>query len=150
LDNHVVWDLFYEHCSLFTLRSLQYAFRLAGFEVNGGHYVFGGQYLWMEARPAVGNGFASPGSQRTAGLALRFAKAEQDWLRHWSELIERLSGNGPIAVWGAGAKGVTFCNLLDPTCERLRCVVDVNPAKQGRFVAGTGHPIISPDELSAS
>ena len=38
-------------------------------------------------------------------------------------------------------------NLLDPTCERIRCVVDINPRKQGQFVPGTGHPIIPPDRL---
>jgi hypothetical protein len=27
-------------------------------------------------------------------------------------------------------------------------VVDVNPAKQGRFIPGTGHPIIAPTALA--
>jgi len=44
---------------------------------------------------------------------------------------------------------VTFCNLLDPDCRLLRCVIDVNPAKQGKFVAGTGHRIAGPESLRA-
>ena len=49
-------------------------------------------------------------------------------------------------VWGAGAKGGTFCNLADPDCSRVTAVVDVNPAKQGMFLPGTGHAIVSPIE----
>ena len=53
------------------------------------------------------------------------------------------------ACKGAGAKGVTFCNLADPEARRIACVVDINPAKQGKFVAGTGHPIVSPEQAVA-
>jgi hypothetical protein len=49
-----------------------------------------------------------------------------------------------VFAWGAGAKGVTFCSLADPDCSRLAGVVDVNPAKQGKFLPGTGHPIVPP------
>jgi hypothetical protein len=49
-----------------------------------------------------------------------------------------------VAVWGAGAKGATFCNLADPDGQLLAAVVDVNPAKQGSFLVGTGHRIIAP------
>jgi hypothetical protein len=146
LEHEVVWDFFYEHCSLFTLESLGYAFRAAGFEVTVSRHVFGEQYLWVEAKPAPGPQIASPGSGRTTDLAARFAVAERDCREHWSALLDHLTPDGPVAVWGAGAKGVTFCNLLDPTATRLRCLVDVNPAKQGRFLAGTGHPIIGPDD----
>jgi len=54
---------------------------------------------------------------------------------------------GPIAVWGAGAKGVTFVNLIDPKKELIDCVVDLNPNKQGRHIPGTGHPIVSYQNL---
>ncbi len=33
---------------------------------------------------------------------------------------------GPVFAWGAGAKGVTFCNLADPDRRRLAGAVDVN------------------------
>jgi hypothetical protein len=54
-----------------------------------------------------------------------------------------------IAIWGAGAKGVTFANLIDPQSQRIACVVDVNPNKQGHFVPGTGHPIVGPMDVQA-
>ncbi len=52
-----------------------------------------------------------------------------------------------VALWGAGAKGVTFANLVEPRQKWIDCVVDLNPQKQGRFIPGTGHPITSYKEL---
>ena len=54
---------------------------------------------------------------------------------------------GKVAIWGAGAKGVTFANLLDPHSKLIDCIVDLNPNKQGGFVPGTGHPIVSYQDL---
>src|SRR5581483_6732965 len=65
----------------------------------------------------------------------------------WRQLLQHLAGSHTVAVWGAGAKGTTFVNLLDPDRKLVRCLVDLNPAKQGAFVAGSGHPIIGPDHL---
>jgi hypothetical protein len=64
-------------------------------------------------------------------------------------MVRRWSGTGGVAVWGAGAKGATFCNLVDPECRLIACVIDVNPAKHGKFVAGTGHRILAPEQLDA-
>lgn len=46
-----------------------------------------------------------------------------------------------MGLWGAGAKGATLANLVDPNASLLACVVDINANKQGKFIAGTGHPI---------
>jgi SAM-dependent methyltransferase len=136
--NRVPWDLFYEHCSLFTAHSLGLALSRAGFRVTTVRHVFGGQYLWAEAD-------AGPeGDGVTARLAAGFAAAERDRLARWTQLLERLAADGPVLVWGAGAKGVTFCNLADPDARRVSGVVDVNPAKQGHHLPETGHPILAP------
>src|SRR5206468_766444 len=134
------WDFFYEHCSLFTAPSLALALERAGFAVTGVGHVFGGQYLWAEGatRPAAGR----PGAGAdTVPLARAFAADEQARVAGWRALLAGAAARGPVFAWGAGAKGVTFCNLADPDRARLAGVVDVNPAKQGRFLPGTGHPI---------
>ena len=61
---------------------------------------------------------------------------------------KRRRARGGVAVWGAGAKGATFVNLVDPDARLVTCLVDVNPRKQGRFVAGTGHAVVAPDQLT--
>lgn len=140
--NQVPWDLFYEHCSLFTAHSLGLALTRAGFRVTAVRYVFGGQYLWAEA--IAGPGDWPTNDTNTARLAAGFADAERDRLARWTQLLERLAADGPVMVWGAGAKGVTFCNLADRDARRVSGVVDVNPAKQGHYLPGTAHPILAP------
>jgi hypothetical protein len=152
LRRQVAWDFFYEHCSLFTADALATAFTAAGFAVAAVRHVFGGQYLWLEAhlaedaRPWRPSGVTGPPVE----LARRFAAAEAARVGSWRRDLDRLAAAGPLAVWGAGAKGVTFCNLADPDARRIACVVDVNPAKQGKFVAGTGHPIVAPERAAAA
>lgn len=155
LRHQVVWDFFYEHCSLFSAASLQRAFACTGFEVLQVRHVFGGQYLWLEARPASTVEQARIGGQVDADaaagdmvdLAQSFRVGEQSLLRQWAQALDRWHADGPVALWGAGAKGVTFAHLLDPQQHRIDCLVDINPAKQGGHVAGSGHAIVPPSEL---
>ena len=50
--------------------------------------------------------------------------------------------------WGAGSKAVAFLTTLGLTSE-IDVLVDVNPHKRGRFMPGTGHEVIGPDDLVA-
>jgi 2-polyprenyl-3-methyl-5-hydroxy-6-metoxy-1,4-benzoquinol methylase len=148
LRNQIIWDLFYEHCSYFTAESLTTAFEASGFRVTSVWRVFGRQYLWLEAAVSP----EKPEVTRTLGsmvrLADQFAASESRLRKDWEAKIRELASEGRIALWGAGAKGVTFANLLDPERERIACVVDLNPQKQGYYVPGTGHPIVSYEELA--
>jgi SAM-dependent methyltransferase len=148
--NKVVWDFFYEHCSYFNDNSLATAFRLAGFEVVEVRHVFEGQYLWLEANVSgqVSAPKDSPGSEAFLRLAQEFAVTEKAMLRHWRDGIRKLAANEKIALWGAGAKGVTLANLLEPDSQFIDCVVDINPQKQGYYLPGTGHPIVAPAALT--
>jgi SAM-dependent methyltransferase len=150
LSNRVIWDLFYEHCSLFSESSLTYLFEKSGFAVDRTDHIFGGQYLWLEARTRVEN-FNRPQRSdrgRIAGLARRYGAEEDEQRQNWLQRLVELRRHGKVALWGAGAKGATFANLVDPEVELLDCVVDINPNKQGRYIPGTGHPIVSPYSLS--
>ena len=62
--------------------------------------------------------------------------------------METAAASGGVAIWGAGAKGATFVNIVDPDASLVTCLVDVNPRKQGRSVAGTGHAGVAPDQLT--
>ncbi len=139
-----IWDLIYEHCGYFTRVSLQRAFTASGFSVLKTDTAFGGQFLQLHAlaggtpaRPEPGEGTQTEG----------FAPAVERKLALWRERLERLREAGtPVALWGAGSKGVTFLNAL-PTREVIGCAVDQNPRKWGRFVPGTGHPVQGPEFL---
>ncbi|MHC5022857.1 MAG: methyltransferase domain-containing protein [Planctomycetota bacterium] len=52
-----------------------------------------------------------------------------------------------VAGYGAAAKSVVLLNTFDIQRDRLPWIADVNPHKQGRFVPGTGQPVVPPDRL---
>jgi SAM-dependent methyltransferase len=147
LSRRVIWDFFYEHCSYFTPHSLQTAFEIAGFSVSSVKRVFGEQYLWLESALATMPMPAMRQPDEIVSLAEAFLRDETKINTLWCQQLKGLAQHGPVALWGAGAKGVTLANLLDTGCELIDCIVDVNPAKQGRFLPGTGHPIISPGDM---
>ncbi len=147
LRNQVFWDFFYEHCSYFNPASLSTAFERAGFRVQHIDSVFGGQYMWLEATTAPSGQTFGTNTGNTVALAEAFAKNERQLRDEWTSRLVQLKKAGNVAVWGAGAKGVTFLNVIDPHAELVDCAVDISPDKQGLFVGGTGHPVVGPSEL---
>jgi SAM-dependent methyltransferase len=147
LRNRVIWDFFYEHCSYFSGTSVRAAFRRAGFDIVNLWHVFSDQYLWIEAAIVAEPPEIPPPGSAVAAMAVEYGDDEVLMLERWQRRIAALRADGPVALWGAGAKGVTFANIVDPDCSRLDCVVDLNPGKQGRFVPGTGHPIVEYRDL---
>ena len=147
LENRVTWDFFYEHCSVFTAASLTTLFERCGFTVESVQHVFGGQYLWLHARPAktVPSVTMNPGV--TPQCARAFTKIEAQRNRTWTDFVRSQSGRGSLVLWGAGAKAVTFANLVDPDCQWIEAIVDVNPSNQGKYLAGSRHPIVAPESL---
>jgi SAM-dependent methyltransferase len=149
IRNQVIWDFFYEHCSLFSADSIRTAFEIAGFEVNSVRHQFGGQYLWIEASLARKERKAIRRAGTIPSLTEQFALSEDHLKSQWLAKAQSLSDKGKLAVWGAGAKGVTFVNLIDPDRKLIDCVVDLNPNKQGRYIPGTGHPIVNYREIAS-
>jgi len=147
LTNRVIWDFFYEHCSYFGAASLTTAFETAGFEVQSIRNVFTGQYLWAEATVSGKKSAVCRRPGPVPDLAIQFATSERRLKEALVSRIGELGRKGNVALWGAGAKGVTFANLADPKRECIACVVDLNPRKQGKYIPGTGHPIVGYREL---
>ena len=144
LTNDVIWDWFYEHCSLFSAVSLGAAALRAGLAIGTVRHTFGGQYLAIEATPRAEAPVPCPLAIDTSGslaLARTFGAAFETKRAAWRARLRELAVRGPVAVWGAGAKGATFVNLVDPEARAIECLIDLNPNKQGRFAGGTGHPI---------
>jgi SAM-dependent methyltransferase len=147
LQHRVIWDFFYEHCSLFSAGSLTLAFQRSGFSVERVEQIFGGQYLWLEGRVSEACEVVSM-PEGVVPLAEEYEASERKLREDWLIRLHDLCLTGKVALWGAGAKGATFANLVDPNCSLISCVVDLNPNKQGCFIPGTGHPIVSPYKLA--
>jgi SAM-dependent methyltransferase len=144
------WDIIYPHCSYFAAPPLRRLFEEEGFLVRRVHRVFGEQFLALEAVPGEPRR-ARPDPDALAKLEARvldFSARFGSRIAHWSEHLARAAERGDrVALWGAGAKGVTFLNVADPEgC--VEAVVDLNPRKQGTHVPGTGQQITAPESLA--
>jgi hypothetical protein len=128
---------------------LKRAFERAGFDVAGVQHVFGGQYLWLEAAPGTPRREADSDGGAVLARCRAFAETQAATVEDWIGRLTAMRRDGKLAIWGAGAKGVTFAGLVDPSATLIDCVIDVNPRKQGCFVPGTGHAIVGPEELAA-
>jgi len=141
LENNCWFDLFYEHCSYFNANSITTALNISGFSESQVIKEFNGQYMWIIAELQNDICINKKSNIKTDDFTLSYNRYILEW-------CNKVKSNHDTAVWGAGAKGVTFLNLLDPEKKLIRCVIDINENKQGKYLSGTGHKIISPDELS--
>lgn len=134
VNNNACEDVFYEHCNYFTLETLQQFFT----ESVGGHF-FNGQYIYVIAD------LAKVKKEIEKRVFKEYVIRFNDKIAEYKELVIK---NNNIAIWGAGAKGSTFLNLIDKEANKVKCVIDINPKKQNQFIGGTGHAICKPEELS--
>ncbi len=145
------WDIYYEHCSYFTAGSLARLFRQCHFDVIELQLDYGDQYLLLAARPA--DGATQPrleledDLQQTVEDVAQFHQTCQATIDRWRQRLQALAAAGKRTItWGAGSKCVAFCTTLHLTDE-IAYAVDINPHKQGKFLPGTGHPVVGPEHL---
>lgn len=160
-DNLAFWDIFYEHCNYFTAESIASLMTRCGLVVDRIESVFSGQYLsvdlTVDALPPLGSTVSNRALQMTSQRALvptdysNFScdlTAKLDAMR--KQVYDLKSANKVMAVWGAAAKGSTFLNQLSLVPEIVSTVIDINPRKQGQYVAGTGQLICAPEHLQSN
>ncbi len=149
VEQLAVWDLIYEHASYFSAPTLAWIFEKAGFDLVEVDRTFGDQYLYVEARPGTPRPDAVPDAAAVAKLAelvAGFGEHVRTLVDTWGTRLAGLVAEGPVAVWGAGSKGVTFLNLVAAGRD-VSYVVDVNPNKAGLHVPGTGQTVVGVEDL---
>lgn len=148
LEAGAFWDFCYEHCNYFTARSFATALDAAGFRVSRVTPSFGGQYIWAEGLL----GEPRPPEEVCGDLLSRaraYSRTEKALMEAVRTRLQRAAEKGTCSVlWGMATKGVLFANLCDPERQLIDVCVDKNDAKQGSFIAGTGHRIESPAVLA--
>ncbi len=146
-----IWDLIYEHFSYFSPSSLAFLFAECGFRVERVNEVYGRQFIGIDARPGKAIGSSS---KRSSEGVLHLARHVESFIEgfdakkaEWRSMIDGFVSRGEKAVvWGAGSKGVTILNMLG-VMDEIEYVVDINPRKQGKHIAGTGQRIVAPEFL---
>ena len=152
LEEGAFWDIYYEHCSYFTLGSHARLFRRAGFDVTHMYLAYDDQYIIQYGAPSAGRRRLPAeddlGTLRT--LARGFPERVAATREHWCDFVrDRYAAGRHVAIWGGGSKGVSFLTTsgLD---EEVTAVIDINPFKQGKFLPGTGHEVAGPESLKSA
>lgn len=131
------FDIFYEHVNYFMLEDFS---RMFGRILERGH-LFGGQYLYVVADLATLRSPVSSSADRVDFPDDFLAMANSQTARR---------NEGPSAVWGAASKGVIYSLLRERCGDPVDMLIDINPAKCGKFVPATGLRVASPEEGMAA
>lgn len=78
------------------------------------------------------------------GFQARAQRVRDDLLRF---LLEARRAGKNVAAYGAAAKGNTLLNFAGIRADQIPYVVDLNPAKQGKFLPGSRIPIVAESVL---
>ncbi|MFD3330887.1 class I SAM-dependent methyltransferase [Streptomyces sp. NPDC058701] len=154
LHEEAFWDVYYEHCSYFTRTSLQRLFSACGFDVLDITHAYQDQYLLLEARPRLTHCASSPPSANVdidemAALADAYQAGVQHRVQRWTTRLQRMQAQKQkVVLWGAGSKAVAFLHAVGNAHTAVAAAVDINPYKHSKYLPGTGHPVLAPDELA--
>ena len=150
LHDRAVWNLSYEHCSYFSAASLARFFAICGFDVVASASCFEGQYVGVTVKqtqaPAQALLTTRAALDELAADVATFAEQFRHSVAMWHGRLNTFSGRRVVA-WGAGGRAISFLNALG-TSHQIEYVVDINPQKQGTFLAGTGQQIVPPSFLA--
>ncbi len=128
------FDIFYEHVNYFRLTDFS---RMFGRIIASGSE-FLGQYLYVVADLAT---LRAPEFDAKNPVAF-----PADFTKDFPALISDRKNSEPLIVWGGASKGVNFSLFCERAGHPVDVVIDINPAKQGRFLPATGIKVMSPDE----
>ena len=110
-----------------------------------------GYYLYVEAAPSDDHELPAPGVEmhdvpdQLQGLTEHL----QNQLILWGERFETwIAQDKRVVAWGSGGRAINFLNMITAS-DCIEHIVDINPARHGGFISGSGQQIIAPAALAA-
>jgi SAM-dependent methyltransferase len=145
------WDIYYEHCSYFSLGSLARLFRARDFDVIDLRMEYDDQYILLDAiagQTEYGRRWEVEDDMPELSLLTEYFRDNHEAkLAEWSRSLKQVTnGGGRAVLWGSSSKAVSYLTTLE-TRDQIEYVVDINPYRHGKFLAGSGHEIVPPDFL---
>lgn len=132
---HRAWfDIFYEHVNYFRLNNFHAMF---GTVLESGH-CFNGQYIYVVADLAS---LRKPNFDQSKVLDF-----PSDFLTDIEQVAAVAKANKRNAIWGGASKGVIFSIYMQRMGVGIDLVIDINPSKQGRYLACSGLRVMSPTQ----
>lgn len=146
LDSCALWDLIYEHCSYFTPLSLTYAAAKAGLTDHQIAAIYDRQFLSLDSLVATPTSELPDEAkvEQMVAKAIAFGDKARSRIDQARVELEGYKKQGPVVLWGAGSKGMTYMNLVSAD-GLIDTVVDLNPRKNGCGVPGVDASIGLPE-----
>lgn len=145
-------QLYHEHRFFYSLSSLRNAAALHGLYVVDAELIElqgGGMRVTLRAdvdSPRSGAVERIVASEAWLPRAYAGFQGAVDRTRdHLRSLVAAEVERGVVAGYGAAAKATTIANFCGLGRQQLRYVIDTTLYKQGRYLPGTGIPIVSPE-----
>jgi len=125
------FDIFYEHVNYFRLSDFK---KMFGKTPALGR-CFGGQYLYV-----IGD--------LSSLRAPEYDPANPVHLPDdFTPSLHAGATPSTDVVWGGASKGVIYALMRERAGNPVQAVIDINPNKQGQYLAGTGLRVSAPDEV---
>jgi hypothetical protein len=126
---HGAWfDIHYEHVNYFRLNDFR---RIFGEVIDSGK-LFGGQYLYIIAELA------------SLKIPIFNPNDRVNFPANFSKNILKQNRREKTVIWGGASKGAIFSLLKERAGQPVTTVIDINPAKQDKFLPGTGLQVMAP------
>jgi len=138
LQNHLFSEFMLDHLSYFTEGTLRFLLEKNGFQV-------------LSCTPVWSDYILSAVVQKRTVSALwdRFRSHQNELVDSIREYADKICGSGGrLAVWGAGHQALALLSLAGVK-DRVTCVVDSAPFKQGRYTPATHIPVVAPDHIES-
>lgn len=131
------FDVFYEHVNYFRLSDFKRLFK----KIYSSGHIFGDQYIYVVADLAS---IRNPKYTNPEGINF-----PNDFLSN-IDLFKTLlnTSSKKSVVWGGASKGVIFSLFMKKMGVDIESIIDINPAKQRKYIALTGLKISSPKILN--
>lgn len=153
IEEGAFWDIYYEHCSYFTLGSHARLFEAVGMDVTKTYLAYDDQYIIQYAQTKGSKDKPLPqvdDLDRIHSLMEGFEHRIASVRAHWVDFVRSRAASGKrIAIWGGGSKGVSFLTT-NGLGDEIANVIDINPFKQGKYLPVTAHQVQSPESLKVT
>ncbi|MDI9312099.1 MAG: class I SAM-dependent methyltransferase [Limnohabitans sp.] len=146
LNENAFWDFCYEHTNYFTKQTLCNTIENSNAKVTSIKNAFNNQYLWGECYLNYNNTTVIEPVDLMAETE-RVGVMFDENITIVIKKLKNISENSKIVIWGMATKGVIYSLHMMENGIKIDYCVDINKAKQNKFVPVSGLEIIEPDAL---
>ena len=147
IEQNRFYDFFYEHVTYFNPDLLTKVLQNLGFTIRQVAPLVQGQHFGLLCEKTEPTPKELPAIQPSASLQAvdSFREYTDKFLK---QLQEVMNSYDRVAIYGAGNHGLGVAALLELDAQRVKCFLDLNKMKAGKYSPKTHIPILPPDAES--